>query len=205
MEDSSNQNNEVEIAYHEAGHAIAYLEQGLPVFEISILEKAKKKPFCRSIDAGKCIDRLFQLEGIDAGKDFIKKNIIALYAGSEPYSNLDISVVNNIKSCDWGVNTDFQLIVYYIELYLLKIGDDISDLDDFLSQLRKEAGQIVNNQWGKVQRLAEALLEKKALKKKGLVGLFPEYTKSYKYEDLIGIKYVYVFLKKKLLPLNLLQ
>ncbi|MDP1725534.1 MAG: hypothetical protein Q8M15_02030 [Bacteroidota bacterium] len=173
-------------AYHEAGHAIACLELGIPFKEISIIpndDTVGRVLLCEC-------ELVRQLEEDDTSivRLEAEKYIVALLAGLAAQTKFDSS--SNRKMAGQDISVSIQIVNKLftshkvgVSFYKFMTAQTESMFDDFPSNeypdATTETHDLESDAWKNVVLLVKTILEKDKLNFEQLIELFPEYEKNF--------------------------
>lgn len=143
-------------AYHEAGHAVALLVQGLHVEQVSIRAEDDYN--------GSCVQPSLLMYNVTSKRErkaLARRCIISSYAGIEAERLIDPDAPE--WHGQWDFQNAFEISREYVVLprACAHVGDDLHDA--FLLRLRREARGLVGRHRPLIDRLATALLRARTL------------------------------------------
>jgi ATP-dependent Zn protease len=155
-EEGDEKNYETQIAYHEAGHVVAAHVLGLEVRGISIVSD--------EVHAGLAnvpVALEHTLVYDDEDYDYMFRQLVVYFSGA---------VADELLS---GASVEFTPDTVYINDWIGAascveelVGDDLEKQGEVSEQARDKSRQILRENWPKVKKLAESLLEHRELSAK---------------------------------------
>ena len=151
-------------AYHEAGHVVAHIVQGLPVKSVTIVEGkdfygagAHPSPMMHSWSNGREL------------RQIARSCIVSLFAGMEAERVFDPGVPDYGSSQDEADAFEVSRDYHVFPRRMSCVGDDFHI--DYLEQLRKESRRLIKRHWNVVAAVAQKLLTEKTVDGETIAGI----------------------------------
>ncbi len=153
-------------AYHEAGHAVAAIAQGLNFETVTIEADQERESLGSMIHTGLM---MYDSQNKRDRRALAREMILMVYAGYEAERIASPNADEEQSAGDFDAAFELSREYGVLPRSASFVGDD--NHVNYLMRLKRESGKIVQSHWTAVRLVAEALSQQKTLTKQEIIHL----------------------------------